>query len=228
MRALRHSIFSTVTQPDKRGAYATADGKPRIQPSVVAFLDILGFAEQIKAADKQGRSNELLQRLTTLLEDWSGHSGTLRDQSSESDQRSWEVKTFTDNVVVAHPLYYDDDNGEAELGRFKSSLSLLQIAFAFDGFFVRGGIAVGDVYVDDTLIYGKALLDAYEAAEKKADWPRIVFAPSAIEYLHKHLRYYGSVSSAPHNRHVFIDNDDQWVLDYLGDVWQDRTEPPPL
>ena len=54
-------------------------------------------------------------------------------------------------------------------------LSLLQIAFAIDGFFLRGGIAVGEVYVDSTIVYGKAFLDAVEA-EKRANWPRIVFS----------------------------------------------------
>ena len=96
------------------------------------------------------------------------------------------------------------------------------MAFAFDGFFLRGGLAVGDVYVDSTIVYGKAFLDAVEA-EKKVNWPRIVFAPSAIEYIHKYLGYYGSVESAPANRHIFIDEDGEWVLDYLEDVWQDRT-----
>ena len=211
------SRYSAVVSERKRtGAYATPDGQPRARLSVVAYFDLLGFTQQIRDADEQGRSDELLQRLAALIKDWYGQDVSMH--------APWEVSAFSDNVVMAYPLYSDDEL-EGEMAWLQGHLSLLQIAFAFEGFFLRGGLAVGDVYVDSTIVYGKAFLDAVEA-EKKANWPRIVFAPSAIEYVHKHLGYYGSVESAPANRHIFIDEDGEWVLDYLEDVWQDLTEPP--
>ena len=221
------SRYSAVVSERKRtGAYATADGQPRTRLSIVAYFDLLGFTQQIRDADEQGRSDELLQRLAAFIKDWYGQDGVLHDKWSrtEDGRPSREVRAFTDDVVMAHPLDYDEE-GEAEMAGIQGHLSLLQMAFAFDGFFLRGGLAVGDVYVDSTIVYGKAFLDAVEA-EKKANWPRIVFARSAIEYVHKHLGYYGSVKSAPAKRHIFIDEDGEWVLDYLEDVRQDRTEPP--
>ena len=197
-------------------AYATPDDKPRTKYSIVAYFDLLGFTQQIRDAEQQGLSDELLQQLAALIKDWYGQDDCMH--------APWEVRAFSDNVVMACPLDSDEEM-EGEMASLQGHLSLLQIAFAIDGFFLRGGIAVGEVYVDSTIVYGKAFLDAVEA-EKRANWPRIVFASSAIEYVHEHLGYYGSVESAPANRHIFIDEDGEWVLDYLEDVWQDRTEPP--
>ena len=216
IRVTSQARYSDVVSERKRtGAYATPDDKPRTKFSIVAYFDLLGFTQQIRDEEKRGQSDELLQRLAALIRDWYGQENTWD---------VWEVKVFTDNVVIAYPLHSDEDL-EGEMASLQGHLSLLQIAFAIDGFFLRGGIAVGDVYVDSMIVYGKAFLDAVEA-EKRATWPRIVFAPSAIECVHEHLGYYGSVDIAPANRHVFIDEDGEWVLDYLADVWQDRTEPP--
>jgi hypothetical protein len=93
------------------------------------------------------------------------------------------------------------------------------------GMFVRGGIAVGDLYVDESIVFGVALLDAYET-EQSADTPRVVLAPSAVEAVYQHLRYYGKVSNAPQSGDLLIDEDGKWFVNYLSDLWPDRTEPP--
>jgi hypothetical protein len=113
------------------------------------------------------------------------------------------------------------------LGSAFSDVALFQLALAEHGFFVRGSIAVGEAYVDEAMVYGTAILDAYEA-EETARWPRVVLSGSAVEYLHKHLEYYASIDVAPQNRNVLIDEDRLWFVNYLEGVWQNLTEPPVL
>ena len=51
----------------------------------------------------------------------------------------FDMKVFTDNIVVAYPLrdpYHDD--GEIELGTFLMLFARVQASLAADGFFLRG------------------------------------------------------------------------------------------
>ena len=48
------------------GAYATEDGVPRTQPSVVVYLDVLGFTQQIREAHEHDKSMSSFGRLRTL------------------------------------------------------------------------------------------------------------------------------------------------------------------
>lgn len=215
-----------MTELRQTGAYATPDGVPKTQLSVVAYLDILGFTQEIRAAHNRAESDALLKRFTDVIGGWYGPGGVMHDRfSAEKDgRRQWEVKAFTDNVVLAHPIRYDPD-GEAELGSAFSDISLFQIDLAHHGLFLRGGVAVGELYADEGFVFGVGLLDAY-AAEQTAGSPRVVLADSAVEYSHKHLSYYGAVKGAPRSRALLIDEDKRWIVNYLTSVWPERTEPP--
>ena len=50
----------------------------------------------------------------------------------------------------------------------------LQRAFLDDGFLIRGGVTHGNLYIDDTLVWGKALLDSYYMEDHIASYPRVV------------------------------------------------------
>lgn len=206
------------------GAYASEDGKPRTRLSLVVYLDILGFTQQIRVADRRGKSDEALARLAGVVNGWYGPAGVMHDRHSKDDRRHWEVKAFTDNVVLARPLRYDM-SGEPELGSAFSEIALFQLALAEKHLFVRGGVAVGDVYVDDALVFGMGILDAYEA-EQRAVWPRVVLASSAKAYVRKHFGYYSAIDRAPQNLDLLIDSDGEWFVNYLEGVWQDHTEAP--
>ena len=202
-------------------AYQAENGSPRLLPSVVAFLDILGFNQEMRTSHAAGQSDALLQRMTRVVREWYASMGD-RPQSDEHHRRIWELKAFTDNVVLGYPINW---NGEAEFGYLISDIALLQVGLAHEGFFVRGGVAAGDLYMDEDIVFGVGLLDAYEA-ERKAVWPRIMLAESAVELVKRHLSYYASVEISPQNRALLIDEDDRLFVNYLDCSWPDRTEPP--
>jgi hypothetical protein len=187
-----------------RHAFASEDDVPRTHASVVAYFDILGFTEEMRAAHRLGRSNEFLQRIATTLKGW---YAAARDTSSDlwrSDRRLWELKAFTDNVVIGHPIRH---GGEPELGHLISDVAMLQLAFILEGdLFLRGGIAAGELYMDDDLVYGTALLDAVDT-EHQADAPRVLVHPSAVKLVRDQLRQYASIRRAPHTRILLRDED---------------------
>ncbi len=202
-------------------AYATEERTPKGLTSVVAFLDILGFSREVRTSHVAGQSDALLQRFTAVIRQW---YASLRGQAQLGGQRGrvWQLKAFTDNVVLGHPIRRD---GEAELGEVMSDVALLQIGLAHEGFFLRGGIAVGDLYMDEDIVFGVGLLDAYEA-EQDADAPRVVLAESAVHLVRQHLKYYASVEISPQNRDLLIDEDNRVFVNYLSRSWPNHTEAP--
>lgn len=121
-------------------------------------------------------------------------------------------RAFTDNIVIGHPIHED---GEVELGNVFYDLSNFQIFMTMEGFFVRGAIAIGDLYVDDIAVFGDGLIEAYEAETTLARDPRIVLAPSAQAAVNRHLEYYGHGAHAPQNRDLLRDSDGQYFVNYL-------------
>lgn len=84
-----------------------------------------------------------------------------------------------------------------------------------EDFFVRGAIAIGDLYMDDITVFGGGLIEAYEAERTLARDLRIVLAPSAQSAVNEHLEYYGRGSHAPQNQDLLRDSDGQFFVNYL-------------
>jgi hypothetical protein len=195
--------------------YLSSGGEPATRLSVVAYFDVLGFVDETRQAYQNGGSPELLVRLRNALT--AGYE-SLRDNFSQEKGKvpAWDVKTFTDNVVIGYPIHGD---GEVELGSVLESLGLFQLSLVLEGFFIRGGISVGHLYMDRDIVFGGGLLEAYDAESKLARDPRIVLADSARRYLLEHLRYYASPDVAPQGLAVLKDEDDQLFLNYLASVF---------
>jgi hypothetical protein len=92
---------------------------------------------------------------------------------------------------------------------------MYQHSLALSGFFIRGAISVGELFVSDELVFGDGLLQAHEAETQLARDPRIVLAKSALTSIEKHMCYYSSVRSSPHNYHLLADSDKQVFVNYL-------------
>lgn len=73
--------------------------------------------------------------------------------------------------MIGYPIHTD---GEIELGNAFSDLSYFQMIMSMEGFFIRGGIAIGDLYMDEITVFGSGLMEAYQAETTLARDPRIV------------------------------------------------------
>jgi hypothetical protein len=124
----------------------------------------------------------------------------------------WAVKTFTDNVVLGIPIIQD---GESDLGLVFSLAGLYQYKLIQNGFFVGGGIAVGQLYMDDDVVFGDALLEAHRAESELARDPRVVLAPSAARMIREHLCYYARICESPQSDELLVDVDGQVFVNYL-------------
>ena len=183
------------------------EGKPIHQLSYCAFLDVLGFSERIRESYKdKATANGLLQEFHSIF------SKRIDRIKSEVNQSLLYFKSFSDNVLLAHPRFSDDM--ESEFGFILWSISEYQFEMALKGFFIRGGLSVGPLFVDDNSVYGTALIDAYELESKVAVNPIVVLCDKTMKLVDKHLTYYHG-EWAPQVSQVLVNSDGRYFINYL-------------
>lgn len=148
---------------------------------IVAFLDILGFKNMIntKAFDEIKDiflsiipENELMMALGRAA--GNGDDDLTRYNEILSKTK---VHVMSDSIVIAAPC----GAPEALAVVIDICDSIQEQLYALEPpVFLRGAIAEGDFYLDENLIFGKALVDAYIAQENYAVYPRIIVSDDLI------------------------------------------------
>lgn len=188
--------------------YFFRNGKPMHRLSYCAFLDVLGFSERVRESYKSGREDLLLESFHQAL-------ANRIDELKESANLSMlYFKSFTDNVVLVHPQCSEDM--ESEFGAIIGTIAELQLQMALEGFFVRGGLAINKLFMDENSVYGIALLEAYELESKRAINPIVVMCDDTRQLVDKHVKHY-SENAAPQYRDVLKEQNGRYFLNYLSE-----------
>jgi hypothetical protein len=173
------------------------------------------------AAYASGEAITLLRALRTALDEAGGHLVQTWHGADPLDL--WKAKAFTDNVVLGLPIFGD---AESDLGLVFSMVGLYQLTMVKHGFFMRGAVAVGELYIDDDIVFGDALIEAYETEAQIARDPRVVLTPSAVTLVKKHIGYYGALEKSPQYEELLVDEDGQVFLHYLGAAFDEDDHSP--
>ncbi|GAA3662252.1 hypothetical protein [Asaccharospora irregularis] len=113
--------------------------KPRLVNSIVCAIDTLGFSQMISNSCESGYGDKLLREINYLIN--KNKQCIIPNKYSQG-----KIKIFTDNMVVAYPIKGD---GEEELDEILQNVSEYQFNLALEGLFVRGGVSVGDFYINE-------------------------------------------------------------------------------
>jgi len=195
-------------EKNKKKADYFAAGKPVHRLSYCAFLDVLGFSERIRTSYKDGTANTLLESFHGIL------AKSIARLKEDTDESMLYFKSFTDNVVLAHPRFSDDM--ESEFGFTLWPIREYQFQMALKGFFIRGGLAVDQLFMDENSVYGMALLTAHDLESKVAVNPIVVLCDNTMKLVDKHIGYY-SGEAAPQVRDVLKGPDGRYFLNYLAE-----------
>jgi hypothetical protein len=187
--------------------YRDAVGTPQLRPSVAAFLDILGYRDYIGKAFHEGKGQKELVRLRTALDvAYQYLKDPLFGQNFDG-KMAFQVRSFTDNLIIGYPI-------PERVGALHILLAVvgyigyLQAELARQGYFARGAISVGELYVDDDIVFGPAMMEAYRAEQTVAVYPRVILCDSAeVPY-----RENGPDQAAPE---LLVDSDRRVFIDYL-------------
>lgn len=143
---------------------------------VAAFVDLLGASEAIKN-DTHDTNLNTVNYLIHTAKDMLSAYGT-------HNSNQVHVKAFSDNIVFAiETENLVKEKKQQAIHDLCLILSIFQMrAFSF-GVLLRGAITVGKLYIDDTFVWGKALLKGYKLESKTAIYPRIVVDESVLKWL---------------------------------------------
>jgi hypothetical protein len=164
-----------------------------LKKSWTAFCDILGFSN--KFSIEKDSCIELLSK-------FSEHNGEYLN-SENGSERQMRVASlcFSDNVAISIPVECTSTNCSDDihgpLFTFFHAISFFSYLALSQGFYVRGAIAVGEIYQTATVIAGEPLIEAVNF-EKVATYPRIILAPTALNEMEKiyACHFYGKSKEA--------------------------------
>ncbi|MFL1515286.1 hypothetical protein [Pseudomonas prosekii] len=134
---------------------------------IVCFFDILGWKNHITAAGQDPIEIGKLTYLPRIL--------TSELAKTKSQTGNGKITSFSDCAVASMPI------GETSISNFIAGLSNVFIGAALNGFFLRAGVTIGEIYHTDEMVFGPALNRAYDL-ESKGGGPRILLDDDIEEF----------------------------------------------
>lgn len=134
---------------------------------IVAFVDILGFSELVSNSSSDSEEYEKIKHALD----------TINRVKKESYGTSAKVTTFSDSIVISYPI-----NEKDPLFYILIDLVHLQLELLQQGVLVRGGIAKGKIRHIQEMVFGPAMVAAYELESKYAVYPRIIVEKELVDW----------------------------------------------
>ena len=140
---------------------------------IIAYIDFLGMTNRMK----QKNSFDSLQILKFILAGAKKNSAFITGINTIND---FDIKVFSDNVVLAQRI--QKEKLSDQIISLINLVSLIQFEafFQFD-YPLRGGITIGDLFIDDSIVWGTGLIEAYHIENNIANYPRVVVSPKIIK-----------------------------------------------
>lgn len=180
---------------------------------IVAILDLLGASDIIMGDTSENVLNALSNIFYNAESTWP-FLGNVPEVL-----QNIKCVTFSDNIALALELSTLRDQDEA-IKAFIKYISVFQGAALKTGFLFRGGIALGQLYMDSSsnFVWGKALVEAHVLEEKSAIYPRVVLSRQFDKF------------DLPNMPRVRLDFDGLYFVDYVPTInktypeWIERTQ----
>ncbi len=194
-------------------------GERRLHHSYCLFLDILGFTHEIIYNEHNSTFDK---HFNGLYEAFVDATRALRhdteDDITYDRAMLYQCKLFTDNIVIGCPLdAFPQLDHEDTFGYIIIDLIQAQLKLVLKGYFIRGGWSYGNLFMDENMIYGEALIDAYNH-EKKAVFPKIILSERVNNFVNAQLKYYATPYISPHYTHLLKDEEGNLFINYLSDL----------
>lgn len=172
---------------------------------IVAFLDLLG-ASKIMGSD---RSQEVLAKIKEVFEN------TRRTAYEVYKEYFNDIRivVFSDNIAFVRkiPEKYEIMTMHRciKIMEFISFISIFLGTALEKELLFRGGVTIGKLYVDERMIWGKALVDAHDLERKVAIFPRVVISKELYNWMRAEgMKWWG----------IKQDFDGVWFIDILSNT----------
>lgn len=161
---------------------------------LVAFIDILGFKEIIKQSERNNEKIQLLYQTLQFLkkrespDKWNLKFIEIEEDAQKRGLKSFEIENltmcncFSDSIVVSVKSNFNNINELAST--LIANLAYIGAHLITEGILIRGGITYGKlIHLDNGIILGQALIDAYQLETNSAKYPRILLSNQLIQKL---------------------------------------------
>lgn len=139
----------------------------------IAYMDILGYSAYI--AENPDKANDYLKTITEAIGKVKNNVAGISLVGKNGFHADVDIKckTFSDNIL----LCMEATDGPDEIRRiivFLISVASIQRGLVIEhNLLMRGGITIGELFINNDFVFGKGLIDAV-GLEKKAENPCII------------------------------------------------------
>lgn len=151
------------------------DSAASYKKAIVSYIDTLGFTEMIEKSRKDPTEVVKLRDRLAAMRQVATENSEHRKDSGENIPVVFDSFSFSDLIVRCTEIRNDPPWFILLMAEL-SYLATRQSGLVAEGVLVRGGISVGDIFVDSEkrVVFGPALVTSYELERKQATYPRIV------------------------------------------------------
>lgn len=170
---------------------------------LIAYLDLLGCKKSIINEE----DNEILLK---IYEWYNFFKCEARFRRLYEPER--KVKIFSDNIIVAEEINFkrfDDDQIRKICESFLRMIRTFQFVLMTCGWYVRGSVEVGSLYIDETFVWGKSLITAYMLESQKAIYPRVLISDNFAQEISV------CIDDLIDKKFIALDSDGQIYVDYF-------------
>lgn len=173
---------------------------------VVAFMDILGFKDLVTNVNENNKLFKLMNYLKWLNK--SNYEGFLKECDIGK-----EVTVFSDSIVIS----YDINDVKGSVFYILLDIIHIQLDLASLGILVRGGVSIGSLYHKEEVIFGPAMIKAYDLESKYANYPRIIVDEELLKYAYQNPspQHTGEIELDYMMSVLDKDEDDYFYTDFL-------------
>lgn len=147
---------------------------------IVAFIDILGFSNEITTKWENAEENPILRLKLFTSNVNRSISKQIKGIRSEAERDTFygcKVITFSDSVIITYAFNGKPDKKKFLVGLYyvlHSASHVWKTALRYK-FTIRGGIDYGEMYWDDKIFAGPAFISAHDLECKVSLSSRITF-----------------------------------------------------
>lgn len=192
------------------GVFTDESGDAILRPCALLFIDLLGVSQMATSDDADAKLAELSRLLRMPVGDFL------------SPESPWLAAFFSDTLVILDPF---SERVEPEVTVIGLALQAawVQVNLAMAGFFLRGALTIGEAHLEDDLLFGPALVEAYELERKSAVHPRIVLSDKAADLMKVTM----SARGPEEGDYLRVEQDGSVFIDYLDILLDDAEDPVP-
>ena len=151
----------------------------------IAYLDILGYKDFLK--NKPEQSEQYLQTILDAVEKVKHNVSAFQNTTNMFHiNGELKLKIFSDNIVLCLPVGEGSDEVRRAIVFLLEVASIQRGLIIEHGLLVRGGIATGDLFINEDMVFGQGLIDAVDL-EAQAEFPCIVASEETQQSLFRLL-----------------------------------------